>query len=322
MDVQSVAVDLKAMQDISNEYKKVKLDNERLSVALVYEQTLRMTAEKRVNELETILESKKNRTKKTDEEKAAEFRAKLSKYKSNGIKKAEKVDAIRSYSDFKAIQDWFLSQNRIRDYMLWTVGVALGVRISDLVNLKLVNLMDDDLKFRERVLIYEKKTSKLNNLVITEAVKTSVTLYLKSILWKMQPDDYLFRSKKGGAVTEESGWRILKEAQRALNLPLNIGSHTMRKSFADIVACVDKTTIDMNAITKVQGLLNHSDPTCTLRYLGSFQKMYDKARISVSDFLMGKTDIDELTLGSQHSVDDVFQKLEDVMALMDTESKQ
>lgn len=314
MDIQSVSVDIQAMQELSINYGKVKTENDQLRIALAYESDLRMKAEKKVHELETLIETKRTRVRKTDEEKAAEFRAKLSPKKSNGIQKAQKVDAIRSYTDFSLIQNWFLNEFRMRDYMMWTVGVAFGVRISDLVKLKLVDIMDDEWKFRERVQIYEKKTSKLNNLLITDVVKKAVTAYLQSIKWQMKPDDYLFRSAQTGqAITEVSGWRILKQAQRALELPLNIGSHTMRKSFADIVACVDKTTIDMNTITKVQGLLNHADQKCTLGYLGSLQRMYDSARISVSDFLLGKTDVDELTFGNLHSIDDVFQKLEDLL---------
>ena len=109
---------------------------------------------------------------------------------------------------------------------------------------------------------------------------------------------------------EECGWRILSNAGKALNLPLVIGSHTMRKSFANIAACVDKSCIDMNAITKVQGLLNHSDQRITMRYLGAYQDMYDRARVAVSDFVLGKTDVNEIIAGNQYTTDDVVERLD------------
>ena len=88
--------------------------------------------------------------------------------------------------------------------------------------------------------------------------------------------------------------------------------HTMRKSFANIAACVDKSSIDMNAITKIQGLLNHSDQRVTMRYLGSYQQMFDKARKSVSDFVLGKTDVHEIVAGNNFTIDDIVSKLNEL----------
>lgn len=236
-----------------------------------------------------------------------------SEFKSDGKRKAHPADPIRSYEDFLAIQNYFLDKGKIRDYMMWTIGVAFGLRISDLLSLKIKNILNDDLSFREHITIIEQKTSKLNNCLITEVVREAVTKYFDSINWKFNLDDFLFASKKTkGKMYEEYGWKILSDAGKALNLPINIGSHTMRKSFANIVACIDKSTIDMNAITKIQGLLNHSDQRITMRYLGTFTEMYDKARQTVSDFLLGKTEQHELIAGTQngYTIDDVVDKLD------------
>ena len=84
----------------------------------------------------------------------------------------------------------------------------------------------------------------------------------------------------------------------------------MRKSFANIAACVDKSTIDMNAITKIQGLLNHSDQRVTMRYLGTYQDMFDRARVAVSEFVLGRTDVHQLIAGNNYTIDDIMSKLE------------
>ena len=114
----------------------------------------------------------------------------------------------------------------------------------------------------------------------------------------------------------EYGWKILSDAGKALSLPIVIGSHTMRKSFANIAACADKAVIDMNAVTKIQGLLNHSDQKVTMRYLGTFQDMYDRARIAVSDFVLGKTDIHELKVGNTLSLDEIISKLDQIETIL------
>ena len=263
---------------------------------------------KRIEELSKV---RKRRTK-------AELEAEeevYSEFKQNGIRKARPAEAIRSYEDFASIQKYFLDRGKIRDWMMWTVGVSLGLRVSDLLSLKVRNVMNDDMTFRKYIFVIEKKTSKLNHCLITEAVKEAIKLYFNSVGWKVGLDDYLFQSRKTkGKMYEEYGWKILSDAGKALGLPFVVGSHTMRKSFANIAACVDKSTVDMNTITKIQGLLNHSDQKTTMRYLGTFKDMYDRARIAVSDFVLGKTGIHELVAGDEHTIDEVIAKLDTIEA--------
>lgn len=312
---QTKIVPISVVNDDSAE-QKIKLltaEVDKLTTSLEYEKKLRLQAEDKIKELtlkieELQLNKRTRRTKKELESITKEY----SELKSNGIKKAQAAEPIRSYDDFLAMQNYFLSKNKIRDWMLWTVGVSLGLRISDLLKLKIKHILNQDLTFRKRITIVEQKTSKLNDCLITESVIDATTKYFDSINWKFDLDDYLFKSQKTGTKMEEKhGWKIISDAGKSLSLPLNIGSHSMRKSFANIAACVDKTTVDMNSITKVQGLLNHSDQRVTMRYLGTFRDMYDKARQSVSNFVLGKTNINELVVGdSQHTLDELFAKLD------------
>lgn len=245
-----------------------------------------------------------------------------SELKSNGLRKARPAEPIRSYDDFAAIQKYFLDKNDIRDYAMWTVGVSIGVRVSDLFMLRFGNIIEPDKKtFKERIEIYEKKTGKLNDILITESVREAVSMYAESLDRRFDIDGFLFASQKtGGQMCGEQGWRILAGAGRELGLPINIGSHTMRKSFANIAACVDTSCIDMNSIVKIQGLLNHSDPKVTMRYLGTFQKMFDRARIAVSDFALGRSGVNELVAGNQRTVDDVIDKLDELASKIQRES--
>lgn len=268
------------------------------------EHALRIAAEKKLEEVQAI----HTRKKRTHSDAPKEY----SEFKSDGKRKAHAADPIRSYEDFIAIQKYFLERNRIRDWAMWTIGVSLGLRISDLLSLKVKSIIDNDGKtFRKRLVVIEQKTSKMNDCLITEAVVDAATKYFDSIGWKFELDDYLFKSEKtGGKMYEEYGWRILSNAGKALDLPIVIGSHTMRKSFANIAACVDKSTIDMNAITKIQGLLNHSDQRVTMRYLGTYQDMFDRARVAVSEFVLGRTDVHQLIAGNNYTIDDIMSKLE------------
>lgn len=306
-----VAPEMYLMQIQALQRELIKKDEEiaRLSSLLLdYERRLREDLECKMGAPDKSEQEKKRKPKRVVTEDTKSY----SDFKSDGKRKAHAADAIRSYSDFKAIQQYYLDGGRIRDWAMWTIGVSLGLRISDLLALKFGNLIDADKKtFKQRIQIYEQKTGKLNNCLITESVINAMSVYLDSIKWEFDLDGYLFPSKKTkGKMYEECGWRILSDAGKALNLPINIGSHTMRKSFANIAACVDKSSVDMNAITKIQGLLNHGDQRVTLTYLGSYQEMFDRSRIAVSEFVLGRSGVDDLVAGSQHTTDDVLERLD------------
>ena len=293
------------IKSLRNELTAKISEIEKLTMQLEEEKSLRMQAEKKCQELENNLLKRKKRKEVENFEAYSEF-------KSDGKRKAHAADSIRSYDDFYAIQKYYLDSGRIRDWTMWTVGVSLGLRISDLLSLKFENLIESDKKtFKKRIQIYEQKTGKLNDCLITDSVIQAVSVYLDSISWDFDLNGYLFPSRKTkGKMYEEYGWKILSDAGKALKLPIVIGSHTMRKSFANIAACVDKSCIDMNAITKIQGLLNHSDQRVTMKYLGSYQAMFDKARVAVSDFVLGKTNVNEIIAGNQHTIDDIFEKMD------------
>lgn len=302
----------------TQEQKLRRLENtiEQMRIELGQERQRRYDAEMEAQTLKTRiaeLESNQKRKRRTKAEIEAEGKQEYCEFKSDGKRKAHCAEPIRSFDDFVAIQEYFLRKNKIRDWLMWTLGVAIGIRVSDLLSLKMRDLLNDDKTFRDRIVIIEQKTNKANNCLITEAVINSVTRYLDSINWQFEMDDYLFKSAKTkGKMYEEYGWKILSDAGKALNLPFVVGSHTMRKSFANIAACVDKSSIDMNAITKIQGLLNHSDQRVTMRYLGTYQKMFDNARKAVSDFVLGKTNINELVAGNNYTIDDIMSKLDSI----------
>ncbi len=304
----------RAFETDAEKLTRVELENKQLVEELAIERVMRRDAEERAERLQrriSELENAPRRKRRTKAEMEAAEPTPYSEFKSDGKKKARPADPVRSYEDFVAIQNYFMGNGKIRDWAMWTIGVSLGLRISDLLSLKIKYLLNDDKTFRQRMLIVEQKTLKVNNCLITQSVVDAATKLFDSMDWNFELDDYLFKSNKTkGKMFEEYGWKILSDAGKALNLPIIIGSHTMRKSFANIAACVDKSSIDMNAITKIQGLLNHSDQRVTMRYLGTYQQMFDRARESVSDFVLGKTDIHEIVAGNNYTIDDIVSKID------------
>lgn len=317
VETNSVMIDVESLDE---RIATLVTQNGRLKELLNYERAQRIMAEQKVSELEAQL-AKRTRHHKTPEEKEAEAVRALSKYKTNGVKKPSAVEEIKSYTDFHNMQEYMLSQGGeigARNYLLLTLGVCIGCRVSDLVPLRFCNFFDDDWNYRERVMIYERKTSKINTCLITEAIKEAFNKFFEIVGRRFGFGDYIFQNPNtGNHITPNQGWRILDAAQKALGLPYNVGSHSMRKTFANVVACTDKTNIDMGTVEKVQGLLNHGDSRVTMRYLGALQRVYDNARMSVSDWVLGKSEVNELNIQSRKSIDDIYAYLETISEKID-----
>ena len=226
---------------------------------------------------------------------------------SHGRPKAKSAEAIKSLNDIRAIQNYFLNAGRIRDYMMFTVGICSGLRVSDLTALKIRDIFNEDMSFKECISIYEQKTGKLSSgidgrCLITEAMRSAIKMYIDSVNRTIDMDEYLLWSRKSRkdtgehVITEEYGWAIMKDAQRALGLHYNIGSHTMRKSAANIALCVsDGLDVDMSKLTAIQLILHHSDVRTTMRYLNINSILTEKVRNDISDFVLGKTEYNDLT---------------------------
>jgi len=236
--------------------------------------------------------------------------AEYTEYKSDGKLKARPVESIRSYDDFAAIQNYFIERGNIRNWALWIAGISFGFRISDLLKIKIGWILNADKTFKEKLTIVEQKTSKLNDFPLTESIIIALTKYFDSLNWDFEPDDFVFKSQKKCKMTPQSAWRILSAAAKEAIPKMVIGSHTLRKSHANIMVCLLKTQIDINSLTAVQIALNHTDFKTTMRYLGIMDKILNKGRALVSDFVLGKSSVNELTIGSSATIDDVMAEIQ------------
>ena len=222
-----------------------------------------------------------------------------SPYKTDGKLKARKMESIESYYDFALMEEYFLDRGDIRNWTIWTAGIGFGFRISDLLKLKIGWLLHDDKRtFRDKLTIIEKKTKKLNGFPITEAIRHALTKYFDSRGWNFELDDYVFKSRKAGRLTERSVWKILSNAGAKVLPGLVIGTHTLRKSHVSILFCLLDSNLNMSKILAAQMALNHSDFRTTMRYLGITDKDLNRGRALVSDFVLGKTNVNELTIAN------------------------
>ena len=150
---------------------------------------------------------------------------------------------------------------------IWKVGVNLSLRISDLLSLKYT-----DFNLKDRTLnLTESKTGKAKSIRLNQ---TAIDIIVKRK--QDHPRDvWLFQvhcnRAKNKPISRISVSRVFKDAGDMLNL--NINTHSMRKSRG--MAMFN----DGVAIEKIAHVLNHSNTTSTLRYLGitreEIMKTYD-----------------------------------------------
>lgn len=328
--VQDIQVDI-SQTALSLQYQKMILD---LQKKLKKEEALRQELEEKNKSLVEAADkyspqkSQRQRIKKTPAQKKAEREA-YQQRQLTGLKKDGKPiphagEGITSYTEFKAMYDhlWNLKQYKL--WLMWCLGTATGLRISDLSQLKWGYFFEKG-NYRERFPKVEQKTGKLNNILITEFMRESIDKYLcvtnavkigrNSVTnVGIKETDLVFPSRKqfkydDNLSEDENEIRRKKKeysysadlSQRLKNYGKEIGlqhksSHSMRHSFCSIVQSCYKGNADIGTLDVVSMLLNHYDLKTTARYCGLLDRQQDEARTAVSDFLMGKTDIDILEI--------------------------
>ena len=138
-----------------------------------------------------------------------------------------KVEAITDLKHIKSIKKLLVNQPRNR--LLFIMGINAGLRVQDILNLKLGDVRE--VKVGDRISIIEKKTGKENVLMINKDIKDALDAYLKTI--GVDDQHYLFKNRKGSnyPLTTYAVTKYVKEWCEAINLHINAGAHTLRKTW-------------------------------------------------------------------------------------------
>lgn len=150
-----------------------------------------------------------------------------------------------------------------RNKLLFILGINSGLRISDILTLKV-----GDLRGKQSLTLREEKTGKSKtfryNAAILDAAQTLIPA-------DASETDYVFQSRKGDnrPLTRVQAYRILNDAAARIGITEAIGCHTLRKTFGYHAY---KTGVDLALL---QSIFNHSSQAVTLRYIGITQDAID-----------------------------------------------
>lgn len=168
----------------------------------------------------------------------------------NQIKDVQPLRTKEQIDDMK----WSLKKwgNGDRDYILFLIGINSGLRVGDMLKLKVKDVLN-----KKRFIIIEGKTKKKRTINIAN-IYEEVQAYAKTV-----ESVYLFPSRKGDKpISTTQAYRVLVKAGDMVDIPEGIGTHTMRKTFGY------HFYKQYQDIEKLQMLLNHTDIKVTKRYIG------------------------------------------------------
>lgn len=146
----------------------------------------------------------------------------------------------------------------MRDLAMLELLYATGLRVSELVNLRLREVNLDS-----GYLITVGKGNKERLVPIGESACARVAAYLGIVRPSVDPQlqsPYLFLSRLGGAMSRQAFWNIIKKRTEMAAIRKNISPHTLRHSFATHLL---ENGADLRS---VQIMLGHADLASTQIY--------------------------------------------------------
>ena len=183
------------------------------------------------------------------------------------------VQPIRDPKVVEAIKK-YLKLRSLRNYLFFCFGIYSGLRVSDLLTLRVGMVRDTHVK------LTEKKNKNRKRFIVHPAIKEDLERYIAD----MDDDDYLFPSRqiktksrlREQPIDRSTAYRMLNDAARQFELE-EIGTHTMRKTWGYHLYSQDPRNLVL-----LMEMYNHSDTAITLRYIGVTQDMMDAAIIRLS----------------------------------------
>ncbi|WP_373845379.1 tyrosine-type recombinase/integrase [Clostridium sp.] len=180
------------------------------------------------------------------------------------------VEPIKNISKVQQILR-YAKQHNERDYVMLELGFHTGLRISDILKLKIGDIQDKKGNIKKYLVLREGKTNKFKRIKLNPEVRDCLKNYCKG----KEAYEYLIKSRQHGEhgnkpITRQRAYQIIIEIGGMLGIE-DLGCHSLRKTFGYLYY---KKTKD---IALLQRLFNHSSQFITLRYIGVEQQALDKA---------------------------------------------
>jgi len=169
-----------------------------------------------------------------------------------------------------------------RDRALFLLGVKSGFRVSELLSLRLGDVVQSG-RLVDKVTVQRrnmKKKTEGRTVLLHPVAKAALTAWINELKTEgyMTTDTFVFQSRKGQnrPVSRVHAWRVLEEAYGSNEMTGKLGTHSMRKTFANKV--YDALGRDL---VKTQRALGHRNINSTVQYLSFREEDIDAAILAI-----------------------------------------
>lgn len=150
------------------------------------------------------------------------------------------------------------SPENVRDLAMLELLYATGLRVSELVNLKLM-----EVNLEAGYLLTVGKGNKERLVPVGETACRQVSVYLETVRSRLDPlgkNIFLFLSRLGDSMSRQAFWNIIRKRAYQAGISKHLSPHTLRHSFATHLL---ENGADLRS---VQMMLGHADLSTTQIY--------------------------------------------------------
>jgi len=175
------------------------------------------------------------------------------------------VDPIRDPEKIREIKAKLRATNS-RDFLIFTMGINLALRASDLLSLKVGDVFDDAGNVRRYIWIKEKKTGKQKKLFLNSVVEDALLFHFRNR--RILREQWLFTAKRSGEQLDRQAlWELVRKWTKSVGLPGRYGTHSLRKTWGYMARVVHHKDLP-----QIMEKLGHSNQEMTKRYIGITQE--------------------------------------------------
>jgi integrase len=177
------------------------------------------------------------------------------------------VEPIKDRMKILAIKRNLKEESNPRNYLLFVMGCNIALRISDLLSLKVKDVIDSKGDIKKYLHIKEKKTGRPATIYLNNTVREALIYYLNKSK-AIDPDSYLFKSERSNKRLDRvRSWGLIQEWTKAVGLEgERYGTHTLRKTWGY------QARKQGLSIEQISEKLGHKSVTVTRRYIGISQE--------------------------------------------------
>ena len=194
-------------------------------------------------------------------------------------------------AETQTVCNWYHGPWKLRNRALVIVGINTGYRVSELLSVRLRDVVAENNEMRDRITVQASnmKRGKHSRTVKLVPPAKEAVRQLVNELWDRGlrcRDTFLFCRSDGKPITRHRAWQLINTASKALKLPGKVATHSWRKTYVHRVhkelMRLAASGLEVDVLLETAALAGHADPRSTLSYLDSNSNIRDLVHASVA----------------------------------------